>query len=123
MKSMELFLTLLILTISTSLELNSKNNNILQFNKNNKEEDTSIKMKTVSSNKNESNKEENAEYQYMKPAKIIKPDDYEEDKEKKINHRVNYMSSVITRKPTSTITRKNALGDQELTFDLDKISK
>lgn len=120
---MELFLTLLILTISTSLELNSKNNNILQFNKNNKEEDTSIKMKTVSSNKNESNKEENAEYQYMKPAKIIKPDDYEEDKEKKINHRVNYMSSVITRKPTSTITRKNALGDQELTFDLDKISK
>jgi hypothetical protein len=59
----------------------------------------------------------------MKSAKIIKPDDYEEDKEKKINNRVNYMSSIIVRKPTSTITKRNISGDQELTFDLDKLSK
>ena len=58
----------------------------------------------------------------LKPARIIRPSDFEAEGMNGMSNRPNYLSNVITRKPTSTIIKRGAPSDG-MTYDLDQISK
>lgn len=83
------------------------------------------KMKTVNSSISADNND-NKEDGYKK-AEIVKPnfDDNDTPNNNKhlINQRVNYLSNVISNKPTNTLLKRGYNNDSSITYDLDNISK